>query len=115
MTKWGCDQSNHQWGNGPPPFADIRADGIDFYVHKVSEGLHYYRDPYSGRAQMAADAGFAVVGGYHVLHGNADPVAQADWYVACLDVDNSDWRTMPCFRSSSLGMYILSRVLRTIL
>lgn len=95
MTIYGADLSNHDWQRGPMAFDAMRAAGLDFVVHKCSDGNRSYRDPYFGRAmQRARAAGFPITGAYHVLW-NGNVTAQMDWFMSLLDADAPWWRTEP--------------------
>ncbi len=97
MTVYGWDASNHDWQRGSMNLAIARGQGISFFTHKMTDGLHGYHDPYFAEAmRRAVAARIPAVGPYHVLHGAVDPIGQADWYLETLTADFPRWKNHPC-------------------
>lgn len=94
-TQHYVDCSNHDWTRGPMDFAAMRSDGIGGGWHKLSDGLNWFIDAYAARFLAGARAaGWPIIGAYHVLWGNRDIRAQADWFLSLLDVKAPWWRDM---------------------
>lgn len=86
MTIFGNDSSNHNQ-------ALVSRDGLDFYTHKVSDGDHFYADPYYQPHMVKAhQLGIPVMGSYHVLHGQRSIDSQADWWVQLVRAQTPWWR-----------------------
>lgn len=95
MPVWGWDASNHDWGRGGMDLEAARAAGIDFFVHKCTDGPGYYKDPYFAQAMARArNADFPLTGAYHVLW-NGHVEEQMDWFMSVLDEAAPWWRTEP--------------------
>lgn len=97
MTVFGWDASHY---DGSLTLADLqraRAEGIDFFTHKLGEGLGG-ADPTQGTALAAArDAGVPVLGGYWFCHNDDDPTAEAQACVLTANQHESWWRSFPCW------------------
>jgi GH25 family lysozyme M1 (1,4-beta-N-acetylmuramidase) len=97
VTVFGWDASHY---DGPLVLADMvkaHDEGIEFFTHKLGEGLGG-EDPTQGTALAAArDAGITVIGGYWFCHNDDDPLAEARACVATADRDEPWWRTFPCW------------------
>jgi len=93
MTTYGWDASHY---DGVLTLVDLQrahSEGIEFFTHKLGEGLGG-EDTTQGTALAAArDAGIKIIGGYWFCHGEDDPVAEATKFVAMADKDEPWWRT----------------------
>lgn len=95
MVVYGWDASNHDWQRGPMDFAAARNAGVEFFTHKLTDGLRFYKDPYFARAvTRARAAGIPLLGAYHVLW-NGNVTAQMDWFLGELDAQCPWWRAGP--------------------
>lgn len=78
MTTFICDWSNHNTG----VLSQAQARDLVAFIHKITDGDHWFEDPYfKQHVDMARGLGIPVLGGYHVLWGNRDLKSQAQWYV----------------------------------
>lgn len=99
MTALIGDFSNHDWDRGGMDFAAMRRAGLLGAIHKCTDGMNFYRDPYwpVAAGRMRAAFGDGVYGAYHVLWGNRSIPGQVDWWFAVLDATAPGWRTDPGF------------------
>ncbi len=73
---WGWDASNWDWQRGPMDLAAARSAGINFFVHKATEGVNF-KDPYYRQAmERARAARMPVMGAYHGLWPD-NPISDA--------------------------------------
>lgn len=91
---WVWDCSNHDWLRGAMDFAAAKRDGISVVVHKATDGVRYYADPYFAEATRRAQAARLVRGAYHVLWPG-DVNAQVDWFLSTIDATCPGWRAGP--------------------
>jgi Glycosyl hydrolases family 25 len=76
--------------------AKARAEGIDLFTHKSSEGNTYLDPNFATAMDRAGPVNFPVVGAYHVLWpGN--PLSQADDWFLKVDTYCTWWRDHPCW------------------
>lgn len=95
MTIFGLDCSHF---DGTLTLADLKraaAEGIAFFTHKLGEGLGAEDATQSTALAAARDAGIRVLGGYWFLHGNLNPITEAQACIAMADKDEPWWRTFP--------------------
>jgi hypothetical protein len=89
MTVFGWDASHYD----EPPAA---RDGIDFYLHKITDGNRYYEDPaYLAALDAARGLGIPILGSYHVLHGGVPAADQVGWWVERVTALTPWWRDHP--------------------
>lgn len=95
MTTYGWDASHY---DGVLTLADLQRafkSGVQFFTHKLGEGLGG-EDATQGTALAAArDAGFTVLGGYWFCHGEDSPVAEADACLAMATKNEPWWKDFP--------------------
>lgn len=75
MTIFGLDISNN---NPSFPVADIKRQGYEFLMCKLTEGDSFYDGTFEEYRAAAEAAGLLFVA-YHALH-HGNPVGQADWF-----------------------------------
>ena len=73
----GVDVSH--W-DGTIDWTKVKAAGIDFAIAKATETTNYTDNTFATNRQNAEAAG-VVFGAYHFFRANADPTAQADYFV----------------------------------
>lgn len=82
----GIDISNWQ---GNIDFGAVKNSGIQVVYMKASEG-NYYRDKFLDQNYNNAKANGLYVGFYHFFRANIDAVAQAQYFVNCIQGKESD-------------------------
>lgn len=96
MPRFLWDASNHDWTRGPMNLAKARAEGIDGFTHKASEGSTFTDPNFAQAMTRAKAAGFPVCGSYHVQWPN-NPVEQADFWFSRVETFAPWWRQHPCW------------------
>lgn len=92
MTIFGWDASHY---DGDLTVADLRrakAEGIEFFSHKIGEGTSNTDTTAAAALTAARDAGIQAIGGYYFIH-SGDMVAQATRCIALADRYVPWWRT----------------------
>jgi hypothetical protein len=90
-TAFGWDTSHY---DAPP----TSRDGLSNFLHKLTDGDHYYEDPeFKSSIEAARSFGIPSLGAYHVLHGGRSIQNQATWLLQRLDALIPWWRKHPCF------------------
>jgi lysozyme len=95
MTPSVLDLSHH---NDVISWPEVKSAGIKGVILKCTQGTKYV-DPTYAERKMAAQAAGLLVGAYHFAT-NADPTAQADWFLKHANADAStllalDWENNP--------------------
>lgn len=94
MTIFGWDASDFDHDRGPMDMAAARADGIDFYTHKATEGTSTKHHPGPSLA-AARDAGIPFLGCYIVPRSGPSVSSQVDYFLSWVDSQAPWWRTFP--------------------
>jgi GH25 family lysozyme M1 (1,4-beta-N-acetylmuramidase) len=90
-TIFGWDASHYDGDLTKAVLVKAKAEGIEFFTHKIGEGLSN-TDTTAAQALIAArDAGIKVIGGYYFIH-SGDMVAQAVRCIALADKYVPWWR-----------------------
>ena len=71
----GIEASHYDRDRGPVDVVRARAEGIDFFTHKITEGTSYVDPRAKSTLERAWAAGFPFLGAYHVLR-QGRPLAQ---------------------------------------
>jgi hypothetical protein len=88
VTLFGTDRSHYQG-----PLAESVCRQLALFTHKVTDGDHFYADAaYAGAVNRVRGYGIAVLGSYHVLHGQRSVAAQARWWYERVDALTPWWR-----------------------
>jgi GH25 family lysozyme M1 (1,4-beta-N-acetylmuramidase) len=85
VTIFGWDASHYDGERGEIDLAVLtraKAEGIEFFTHKIGEGLSNTDVTAAGALVAARDAGIRVIGGYYFIH-SGDMAAQAQ---RCIDL-----------------------------
>jgi GH25 family lysozyme M1 (1,4-beta-N-acetylmuramidase) len=93
-TIFGWDASHYDGEHGEIDLAVLtraRDEGIDFFTHKIGEGLTNVDTTAAAALIAARDAGIKVIGGYYFIH-SGDMVAQAQRCIALADRYVPWWR-----------------------
>lgn len=96
MTLFGWDASDFDWARGPMDLDAARADGIDFFTHKATEGTSTKHVRYGQAMNRARAAGIPFLGAYIVIR-SGNVAAQVDYFLSYLDGQTPWWRAMPEF------------------
>lgn len=94
MPTYGWDASHYDWDRGPVDLAAARADGIEFFTHKASEGTGYTDPQFAYAMARARNAGMPLIGAYCV-NRRGDQGPQVDKHIRVLDQCAPFWRTEP--------------------
>ncbi|HEY2793145.1 MAG TPA: GH25 family lysozyme [Micromonosporaceae bacterium] len=94
-TVYGWDASHYDGTLTKAILARARSEGIQFFTHKLGEGLGNV-DPTQATALSAArSAGITLIGGYWFIHDTDGAVASAKKCIATADAHESWWRDFP--------------------
>lgn len=94
MTIFGWDASHYDGELTTAILEKAKAEGIEFFSHKIGEGLSNTDTTAAGALVAARDAGIRVIGGYYFIH-SGDMVAQAQRCIDLADRYVPWWRTFP--------------------
>lgn len=96
MTLFGWDASHFDGPLSRPILDRARAEGIDFFTHKIGEGLADTEGTLDDTALAAArDAGVPFIGGYLIPRSNATPAAQVARWLQLAETGEPWWRSFP--------------------
>lgn len=90
-TIFGWDASHYDGDLTDADLARAAAEGIEFFSHKIGEGLSNTDTTAAGALNAARAAGIRVIGGYYFIH-SGDMVAQAVRCIALADKYVPWWR-----------------------
>lgn len=94
MAIYGWDASDFDHSRGPMDMRAARADGIDFYTHKATEGTSVKHHPGPSMAAARA-AGIPFLGCYLVPRSGPSVAAQVDYFLAWVNLQVPWWREFP--------------------
>lgn len=94
MAIFGWDASDYDHARGPMDMVAARRDGIDFYIHKATEGIGIRHRPGASLA-AARDAGIPFLGCYMVPRTALSVSAQVDYFLSWVDQQVPWWRGFP--------------------
>jgi len=102
VTIFGWDASDYDWTRGSMNLSRARADGIDFFSHKATEGTHTHHTHMGEALNRARSAGIPLLGTYVVVRtpgnaGNGSITQQVEYYLSYLNSQISWWRDHPGF------------------
>lgn len=89
---FGWDASHYDGALTRDVLDQAVAEGIEFFTHKIGEGLSNTDDTARPALAAARDAGIKVIGGYYFIH-SGDMVAQAARCIRLADLYVPWWRT----------------------
>lgn len=84
MTIFGWDASHYDGDLTTAILALAKIEGIEFFTHKIGEGLSNTDSTAQAALNAARAAGIRVIGGYYFIH-SGDMIAQADRCIALAD------------------------------
>jgi lysozyme len=90
-TIFGWDASHYDGDLTKAILVKAKAEGIEFFSHKIGEGLSNTDTTAKAALEAARDAGIKVIGGYYFIH-SGDMVAQAVRCIALADRYVPWWR-----------------------
>jgi GH25 family lysozyme M1 (1,4-beta-N-acetylmuramidase) len=94
-TVYGWDASHYDGTLTKTVLERAKSEGINFFTHKLGEGLGNV-DPTQATALSAArSAGITLLGGYWFIHDTDGAVASAKKCIATADAHEPWWRTFP--------------------
>jgi GH25 family lysozyme M1 (1,4-beta-N-acetylmuramidase) len=98
MTIFGCDFSDYDWDRGSMNMSAMRADGISFVTHKLTElagnGAVFYHSNIKEFWNRSLKAGFPFIGCYVVVRSD---VSVAQQVATALRYVNHTWLDFPGF------------------
>lgn len=91
MTKFGNDSSHYDG-------ILTQRDGLDLYVHKITDGNHFFLDPeYRNAMDAASFLQIPTLGAYHVLW-NTNWISQMDWFYQQVNTLTPWWKDLGYFK-----------------
>jgi GH25 family lysozyme M1 (1,4-beta-N-acetylmuramidase) len=100
VTVFGWDASDLDWDCGPMDLVAARAAGIDFFMHRATEGTRVKHTRLGEALRRASDAGIPVLGAYGIPRtpgkdGHGAESAQVDYFLSYVDQEVPWWRDWP--------------------
>jgi GH25 family lysozyme M1 (1,4-beta-N-acetylmuramidase) len=95
VTIFGWDASDFDWDRGPMDLAAARAQGVDFFTHKATEGVSTKHRRYGEALARARAAGVPFLGAYHVVRSGPSIAAQVEYLLAYANSATPWWRDHP--------------------
>lgn len=100
MALFGCDLSDFDWARGAVDVAAMHRDGMNFVIHKATEGTSIRHGHFGQAVGAARTAGVAFIGGYHVVRtpgngGHGSIGQQVDYLLTYADAAAPWWRQHP--------------------
>lgn len=97
---FGWDASDFDWERGPMDLVAAKADGIDFFSHKATEGTKVRHAKLATALMRAREAGIEFLGAYVVprtpgMAGHGTAAQQVDYLLAYVDAQVPWWKSWP--------------------
>lgn len=89
---YGWDASHYDGKLTKAIMVKAKGEGIQFFTHKLGEGLGNIDAEQATALAAARDAGILAIGGYWFVHANDDPTAEAKKCIATADAHEAWWR-----------------------